>query len=116
MPTGDKADLLNVLNNNITDNNAGDVNPSKHRTASSGSITYSVNMEELSEQEVQGVVKYMQGISFSTGKITTHTAYPITAFGVDPGQVGSGKMAAFARATSPGFGGVLLIAEKSRTM
>ena len=66
MATGDKNDLINVLNNEIVDNLTGLVAPSNHRTASGGAITYNVNMEETTQQDVQGVVRFMSGIKFPT--------------------------------------------------
>ena len=66
MAANDKNDLLIQIATELPDNNTGDINPANIRTTESALVTYNVNMEELTEQVIQGVLKHMQGTKFNS--------------------------------------------------
>jgi hypothetical protein len=65
MAIGDKADLISVIDSNIVDNDVGSITPANVRTAESGAVTYNVNMEELAEQVIKGLIN-VKGLQFDT--------------------------------------------------
>jgi hypothetical protein len=58
MAANDKNDLLIQIANELPDNTNGDINPSNIRTTESAMVTYNVNTEELTQQDVQGVIEF----------------------------------------------------------
>jgi hypothetical protein len=58
MAANDKNDLLVQIATELPDNSNGDINPSNIRTTESAMVTYSVNMEELTKQDIQGPIEF----------------------------------------------------------
>jgi hypothetical protein len=64
MAIGDKADLQLQITNELPDNTTGAITPSNIRIVESATVTHTVNMEELTEQVIQGVIKHMSNVKF----------------------------------------------------
>lgn len=92
MATGDKADLLASLANNITDNQNKENTPARHRTYASQIITYCLNLVEAAKQTVLGPIDFNEQVNFTKNPKFlgndiyqfTPTAYCDYSFNPDP--------------------------------
>lgn len=75
MATGDKADLLAKLSENITDNGNNENTASRHRSYASKIITYCANLVEATKQVFLGEIGFNEQVTFS--KNPTYLGNPI---------------------------------------